>query len=249
MNKIKHAFSAVRAGEELKANTLSYIRSRRRLRPALLLARTLAPIAACLALMVFGGWCFLMPTAHISIDINPSLELGINRFDRVVSVRGRNADGEALAQSLELTFADYDSAVERILESEAVEALLGAEGELSITVVGENPDQSQRILSCMEHHTAGRENTGCYSARHEEVEHAHHLGLSYGKYRAYLELAALDPSVTPEEAARMSMKEIRERIRALSSGQTEETTAPPEEGTEPTQQTGGHHGGQGGKHG
>ena len=30
----------------------------------------------------------MTPTAYISIDINPSLELGINRFDRIVSVEG-----------------------------------------------------------------------------------------------------------------------------------------------------------------
>ncbi|MDE7227674.1 MAG: helix-turn-helix transcriptional regulator [Treponemataceae bacterium] len=34
-----------------------------------------------------GAGLYLTPTAQISIDITPSLELGINRFDNVVSVR------------------------------------------------------------------------------------------------------------------------------------------------------------------
>lgn len=40
-------------------------------------------------------------------------------------------------------------------------------------------------------------------------------GLSYGKYRAYLQLAALDPTATPEQVQGMSMRELRQRIAAL----------------------------------
>lgn len=57
-----------------------------------------------------------------------------------------------------------------------------------------------------------------------------------GKYRAYLELHALDPSVTPADIQGMTMREIRDRIAALSG-----------DGTVLTQNTngsagGGHHG-------
>ena len=50
--------------------------------------RRAAALAAGLVLLFFigGSWVFMTPTAYISIDINPSLELGINRFDRIVSV-------------------------------------------------------------------------------------------------------------------------------------------------------------------
>lgn len=58
--------------------------------------------AACLVLIALasgGGYVFFTPTAYISIDINPSLELGINRFDRIVSVEGYNAEAEELLES------------------------------------------------------------------------------------------------------------------------------------------------------
>ena len=38
---------------------------------------------------------------------------------------------------------------------------------------------------------------------------AQEAGLPYGKYRAFLELQALDPSLTPEDVAGMTMQEIR----------------------------------------
>ena len=42
-------------------------------------------------------WLYFTPIAEISIDINPSIELRVNRFDQVISVDGLNGDGQALA--------------------------------------------------------------------------------------------------------------------------------------------------------
>lgn len=44
-----------------------------------------------------------------------------------------------------------------------------------------------------------------------------------GKYHAYEELHALDPSITPEEAADMTMRELRDRIDACQDGDEEES--------------------------
>ena len=53
---------------------------------------------------------------------------------------------------------------------------------------------------------------------------AHAVGLSCGKYRAYLELHELDPSVTPADIQGMTMREIRDRIAALSGSSDEVQT-------------------------
>ena len=41
--------------------------------------------------------------------------------------------------------------------------------------------------------------------------------LSLGKYRAYLELKALDPAVTPDDIRDLSMREIRDLIDAYKT--------------------------------
>lgn len=61
-------------------------------------------------------------------------------------------------------------------------------------------------------------NAYCYYARSDEVREAHELGLSYGKYRAYCEYRALDPSITVEEVQRMTMRELRDAIDAAVFG-------------------------------
>lgn len=56
-------------------------------------------LAVCLLLLLSGGgyWVYFLPTAKIDIDINPSVALSINRFNKVLSVEGYNAGGQALA--------------------------------------------------------------------------------------------------------------------------------------------------------
>ncbi len=224
-DELRKAFDSVHASRELKERTLERIRAyqeERKPRPVPGRRRGLAAAAACLVLALagWGGyWLYFTPTVAISIDVNPSLELGVNRFDRVVSVEGYNEDGQALAAQLSVTHLPYEQAVEQILDTQEIAALLAQKEIMTITVTGSDEGQCGRILSCVEAETAQSPNIHCQSARREEVEAAHDLGLSYGKYRAYLEVLALDPTVTPEEIQGMTMREIREMIQALSSGQ------------------------------
>lgn len=228
-DKLKAAFDQVQAEEALKEKTRAYLadhaqnRTPARKHPV---ARRLVPAAACLVLVLLGGnWLYFTPTATISVDINPSLELAVNRFDKVLSVDGYNQDGQALADTLDCTFASYTEVVDAILADEQVAALLSDNGVLTITVVGDNETQSARLLSGVESCTAGQKNAYCYCAHGEEMEHAHQAGLSYGKYQAYLELQALDPTVTPEQVQGMTMREIRERISTLSGASSGSETS------------------------
>lgn len=235
--RLKEAFGAVRAEESLKRDTLAYVRRRMRGRRAL--PRRLIPALACLMIALGGmGGLYFTPTSVISIDVNPSLELSVNRFDRVVGVTGLNEDGRALAGELSLTHRGYADAVEQVLDSAAVADCVSRGKEVTLTVVGEDDAQSGRLLAGLESCTAGRKNTFCCAARPEEVALAHESGLSYGKYRAFLEAQALDPALTPQEVQGMSMREIRQLIEALEAG--EEPAA--EEDAQP-----GRHGGGGGR--
>lgn len=225
-DKLKQAFGQVQAGQELKETTKTFLARKTRgyTRTKIVNFKPLIAEAAGLLFVLIGGCgLYFTPTAEISIDINPSIELSVNRFDQVISVNGRNEGGKELADTLQLSFTDYTEAVSRILESQKVAALLSDDAVMTIAVIGPDGAQSVRILSGVEEYTEGRRNTYCYSAHAEEVEAAHEMGLSYGKYRAFLEWQALDPDITPEEVQGMSMREIRDRINALSDGEEQGT--------------------------
>ena len=217
--RIRDAFASIHAEEELKESTraaLANARTRRR-RPA----RYLAAAVACLVLLVagIGGYQFYFaPTSVLSIDINPSLELGVNRFDKVVTVQSYNEDGKALADTLELKYLDYREALDQLLASPDISERLAQGALLSITVAGENETQCGRLLAGAEACTAGQENVSCRHGNTEDLEQAHHAGLSLGKYQAFLELQALDPTVTADDVAGLTMRQIRDWIDALEQG-------------------------------
>lgn len=248
--ELRAALDSVHAEPELKAAARAAVarraRQQRRVRPAV---RWAVVAAACAVVVLGGRWLYFTPTTHISIDVNPSLELGINRLDRVISVEGWNDDGTALAETLDLTHQTYTEAVETILASDTIEALVAQNAVVEIGVIGEDDARCAQMLAAVETCTAGQQNTHCYQASSHEVEQAHDCGLSYGKYRAYQALAALDPSVTPEAVQGMTMREIRGRIAALSggdpAGESSQTLAatPESAACEPeTQKEPGHHG-------
>ena len=55
------------------------------------------------------------------------------------------------------------------------------------------------------------------------MEEAHEAGLSYGKYKACLELQGIEPAIRPDEIQGMTMREIRDLIDTLSGNSSVET--------------------------
>lgn len=221
-DKIKAAFETIRADEKLKNNTREFIAQKtrgytKRRSPKYRIIPAAA--AVCLAIALFAGVkLYFTPTTHINIDINPSLDLGINLFDRVISVSALNDDGKKLLETLDIKFATYDEALRRILDDQSVEALLSEDELLTVTVIETNSAQSANILSAVKDCTNDYNNVHCHSASSAEASKARELGLSYERYLTYLELRALDPDITPEKIQSMTMREIRELTAQLTGG-------------------------------
>lgn len=218
-DKIEKAFDQIHAEDGLKQSTMEYIRrnAQAQEKPKTKTYRYLVPALACLVFLIVGSFVYLTPTANISIDINPSIELGINRFDRVVSVKSYNDDGAELKAQLDIKNLKYTEAVEQVMKNDTIEAFLSKDEILTIGVIGNNVEKSEKILSEVETCTKNEKNTYCYFANTQEVEGAHELGLSCGKYKAYLELHSLDGSITADDVKNMTMREIRDLISRLSS--------------------------------
>lgn len=221
-DELKTALDKVTADDALRQSTRAFLARQThdygaaKARPRA--ARRMVAAFACLALVVAGGtgyWAYFSPTCAISIDINPSVELAVNRFDKVISVDGIGEDGDALAESLDVRFLNYADALDCLLQNPEVEDYLAQDEVLSIAVAGDDQGQADAILAQSETCTAGTNNVYCRAASTEEIEQAHEAGLSFGKYEAYLALQALDPSVTPEDVQGLTMREIRDRIAAL----------------------------------
>lgn len=223
MNNIfKELFSSVQAEEELKNQTKAFLARKTqgytKLKTKNRKYFLYTAACVCLFFMLFGGhWLYFTPIAQISIDINPSIEMSINRFEQVIFVNDFNEDGREFSDTLNIKYKNYADAIEQILNNDIITALLSDNEVMTITVIGSDGQRSAKILSGVEACTARQNNTYCYFASSEEVAVAHEMGLSCGKYRAFLELQLLDSNITSETVQRMTMREIRELIDRLSS--------------------------------
>ncbi len=138
-NRLKEAFDQVQAGRELETRTMTLVvqQMRRRQKGGYRHLALAVGCGLCLLCLLAGvRWFYFTPTAQISIDINPSLELGVNRLDKVVYVKSYNEDGQELAEELDLNFQSYTEALGQIVSSAVVEELLSEDGVMTIGVWG-----------------------------------------------------------------------------------------------------------------
>lgn len=238
-NKIKNALGSVHAEDTLKQNTKVFLKEKLYQEKKSftnkqhIQSKKLVSVAACLAVFLMGGFLmYFQPVSAISIDINPSIELSINRFDKVISVKGYNEDGIWLAERINVHFMDYNEAVDTILKDKIVEGYLQREEQMEVTVMGNNDIKSQemliRINGCVEEHQ--HKNIHCYTGNRERAKEAHEHGLSFGKYQKFLNLQELNPSITVEDVKGLTMHEMNQWIWELS--QDTELMMPEENGLE-----------------
>lgn len=173
-----------------------------------------AAIAACLLAIVIvplGIHAFRDVTAVVSIDVNPSVELSLNRFDHVVSACGMNDDGEALLRTVSVAGMTCDDAVQALLASDAVQRAASESNPVEVVVSSLDGSDTSRLEERLNRACAS---TGCAvqcsSARADEHAAASELGLTVGKYRMYETLHAHGCDVGADEVASMTMRELRD---------------------------------------
>lgn len=179
-------------------------------------------IAACLALAcvgVVGHRAYAEPTAFIDLDINPSIELTVNRFERIVDTQPINEDGEALLQSCpSLSGMAYDEALSTLLESDALKPYVSAGDLVAIDIAGDDTAQVEQLQAESKQQLAQLPcQTQCHRSDAEAHASAHHAGMGMGRYRAASELIALDDTYTLEECAHMSMRELHDACTAAEN--------------------------------
>ena len=179
-----------------------------------LFSRRLIPLAACLLVVLvafIGGYqLYFTPTAAISVDVNPSVELEINRFDRVISANAYNDDGQQVIDTVDVQNKTYEEALDILLANSTIQDLLNQGELLSLSVACDDDTQSSTILSALETCAALHQNAYCHRADTSEVEAAHHAGMSFGKYQAYLAARESGADITEEDACHMTMRELHD---------------------------------------
>ena len=227
--RLKEAFDNVHADDELKRRTREFLvqKTQGYKRGASFPYWRMAAVMACFLLsfiMVgFGGYfLYFIPVSSISVDVNPSIELGINRFDKVVTVDTFNNDGYHIMSSLNVRFMDYRDAMDMILSQESEEAYLAEDSCIAITVSGAEEGKQREMLAHLHTCASSYGNVHCSSGSHGEAVEAHEAGMTLGRYQAFMKLQALDPSVTQEDIEGLTISQIWDKIAELSGNREDD---------------------------
>ena len=165
-------------------------------------------------------------TALVSVDINPSIEISINKEEQIVSVQAKNEDGIKLLNNLDLTQKQLVDGVNEIIaaakemgyidESKKVvlvsAALYSPDGE---DTSSEYSEQLKQILNTLETESDSADLLTVYINDSAIIEEAKNNNLSIGKELLYKYAQTQDASLTAEDVRTASLSDLLDELDAL----------------------------------
>ncbi|TBL70558.1 anti-sigma factor domain-containing protein [Paenibacillus thalictri] len=182
--------------------------------------------AVVFCLVLFGSFAGKLGTpdvvAYVSMDINPSVELGIDDMENVIELRGLNQDGAELIQAVEFKNKKLEDVTGTLLDKAEQKSLAKGEGEIVIasTTVKEQAKVSdvaiaQRLKQQVESHIKTTHpdrsedyQVTAFAAPQEIRDTASQNGLSMGKYAVYLNAKNNGAEVTVDDFKKESVLQI-----------------------------------------
>ncbi len=121
--------------------------------------RRIASIAAAFILFITSSYAvygYYTPYGYVNVDINPSVEISYNLYDRVIGLEGLNEDGELVVEKMgNYKNKPIDVVINQVVDKAVEEAYIKPEKEntILVTVVEkEKKVDDQKIYNAVEHH-------------------------------------------------------------------------------------------------
>lgn len=182
-----------------------------------------AALAACL-LLVLGIGLYNESYTQIYIDINPSLELTLNRFNIVNGVRYINEDAESAFSTVNVKGKTAESALSSIMTSLNEQAYFDGDNELYISCYSEKTAASEKLEALSKVVESFKEKNAVGNAVNvleltkEEVEKGKENSLSPAKNKLLDEILSMDDKADKDEWKHAPMDEIKQRLEELKGG-------------------------------
>ena len=94
-------------------------------------------MAACLCLLLLGTWAWQSPIGTVRMQINPDVQMSVNRFDRVVALEGLNEDGASLIDGYHAYGKGMKAVSDELADRAMEQGYLADGGKITLTVSSE----------------------------------------------------------------------------------------------------------------
>ena len=191
----------------------------------------LASIAAVLILIFglgYGVYSYNAPYAYISLDINPSIEISVNVFDRIISLKGVNNDGKILADLHNYRNMKVDEGIKNVIHSAVQQGYIKAEIDnmVFMTLSSKDANKTNELdrtigISASEEIQSSGVEVKLYIEDNSIQNHkdAEKLGISPGKLVLIKKLKENEPQIDLQNYIDISVKEI---IKSITENEKEE---------------------------
>jgi hypothetical protein len=184
--------------------------------------------AAAAALVVLGGgsYAYCKPFGTVSLDVNPSIEYTINRFDRVIDVNGVNDDGSDILAGLSIKNIrnkDIEAAIEATIEQIEAEGYMEEE-EGNYVVITANTGKekhTEKLIGRLDRSVALNRGVNSIAVKvsDDELDEAHKQGISAGKKIMVDRLEEIsEEEIDREEWGRKSVRDIVKEYDRIKDG-------------------------------
>jgi hypothetical protein len=235
MNSFSEYMNGVKAEKELKEKTEAFVRTalsnaecqgktvdsgsefKKNRLAAKKLSGAAATLAACLVLVLGGNAYYHTPVNYVCLDINPSVELGMNAFGRVVSTQAYNEDGLQLLEDIKYSNLSLKDAVSALVQEAADQGYIAEDGSTVIAVTAESNNEKtaaelQNTCEAEINLTLGAEETSAIvytdCVNLQLRTQAREAGMSPGKFRLIKILQTLDSNITLEQYKNAKITDI-----------------------------------------
>ncbi len=172
-----------------------------------------------------GGYAYARtPIAYVSVDINPSVELGVNGFDKVVSAEAYNEDGRKVLENTNLINFNINNAVSSVISNAISYGYIKEDGSSAIEVttstdkknIATKLDESlkETVNKTLENNNVDAE-VETENVALAQRDEARQLGITPGKLNLIQKLQELDSTIKIEDYENNSVKDIMKKTNEL----------------------------------
>ncbi len=180
-------------------------------------------IAACVAVLIgiFGFGYYFMNYAvdsTVSLDVNPSIEIKVNRGEKVLEVTPLNEDGKIVLGDMDLKGSSLDVSVNALIGSMLRNGYLSdISNSVLVSVDGNDPERSAQMQKRLSEEISALLQTDSFSGavlsqtiqQDDNVKSlAEQYGISEGKAQLISQIAGKNPRYMFEELVPLSINEL-----------------------------------------
>jgi hypothetical protein len=186
---------------------------------------SLAAVFILAAGLGYGAYSYSQPYSYVDVDINPSIELTVNRYDRIINASGINGDGKKVLEKGKYLNKSIEDGIKSILKAATETGYLknNIENGVLITISSKADEKASQIKEKVQGAASGQlkaDNTNTNvvlenmepEKREEEKVISDKLGISPGKLALIQKAIELEPAKKVDDLKDQPVREIMKDI-------------------------------------